>query len=534
ALTSGGRMRPADFLPHVRRAIAAGLSPDAALRALTLEPARIVGADNRLGSIETGKIANLVVTNGDLFSDSARIVMTFVDGERFALPPVIAQGPQGRRPPQRAARDTAAAPAAPATIPLPPAEIPRGRLVAITNATILTAANGTIANGTIVIRDGRIAALGANVPVPNGATVIDATGRFVIPGIIDSHSHMAIEGGINEGSSNLTPQVRINDEIRHDDLQIWNALAGGVTTAHLLHGSANAIGGQDATIKLRWGLRPDQLLAAGAPMGIKFALGENPKRSNSNVLPGVPRRFPETRMGVEYDIANAFGDAQVYAAEWARYDSLRQRARRGQEPVPPRRDLFLETLAGILDGSIRVHAHSYRADEILMLLDLADSLGFRLQTLQHVLEGYKVADEIAAHGAGASTFADNWAYKLEAWDAIPYNMAIMHERGVRVSINSDSGERIRRLLQEAAKAMRYGNVSEEAALQMVTLNAAHDVGLGDRIGSLEVGKDADLVILTHHPFDPRARVEQTMIDGIVYYDYATAPRLADQIAGGAQ
>jgi imidazolonepropionase-like amidohydrolase len=312
-------------------------------------------------------------------------------------------------------------------------------------------------------------------------------------------------------------------------MQIWNALAGGVTTAHLLHGSANSIGGQDAVIKLRWGLKPEQLMVEGAPQGIKFALGENPKQSNRNAPAGADRRFPSTRLGVEYSIAEAFQRARAYQAEWRGYDSLRARARRGQEPLAPRRDLFLETLAGILDGKIRVHAHSYRADEIVMLLDLADSLGFTVATLQHVLEGYKVADEIARHGAGASTFADMWGYKLEAFDAIPHNAALMTERGVRVSINSDSGERIRRLLQEAAKAVKWGGASEEEALRMVTYNAAADLGLESRIGSIEVGKDADLVILTAPPFDPRARVEKTIIDGIIYFDYDQAPRLDQKI-----
>jgi imidazolonepropionase-like amidohydrolase len=407
--------------------------------------------------------------------------------------------------------------------------VPRGRLVAVTNATIHTAAGSTVERGTVLIRDGKIAAVGAEVTVPRGAEVIDGTGRHVIPGIIDSHSHMAIEGGINEGSDNLTPQVRIEDEVRHDDMQIWNALAGGVTTAHLLHGSANSIGGQDAVIKLRWGLKPEQLLVENAPQGIKFALGENPKQSNRNAPPGADRRFPNTRMGVEYSIADAFQRARAYQAEWRTYDSLKARARRGQEPLAPRRDLFLETLAGILDGKIRVHAHSYRADEIVMLLDLADSLGFKVATLQHVLEGYKVADEIARHGAGASTFADMWGYKLEAFDAIPHNAALMTERGVRVSVNSDDGERIRRLLQEAGKAVKWGGASEEEALRMVTYNAAADLGLESRIGSIEVGKDADIVILTAPPFDPRARVEKTLIDGIIYFDYDKAPRLEHRL-----
>lgn len=551
ALTSGGgAVEAADFRGAVRRTIRAGLAPAVALRAVTVVPAEIMGIADRLGSIEPGKIANLIVATGDLFADSTKLEAVFVDGERFVVPPdddrpSRRRGGEGSRgsgehAAGEATEDEAAAeqaaeatgPFTPPAIPIPPSTIPRGQLVAVTNATILTAANGTIEGGTILIRDGKIVEIGSDVRVPRNAEVIDASGKYVIPGIVDSHSHMAIEGGINEGTDNLTPQVRIADEIEHDDIQLWRALAGGVTTIHVLHGSANSIGGQDAVIKLRWGLRPDQLFVEDAPRGIKFALGENPKRSNRSSIPGAPRRFPSTRMGVEYSIAEAFQRARAYQQEWAEYDRLRGRTRRDR--VPPRRDLFLETLVGILDGTIRVHSHSYRADEILMLINLADSLGFTIGTFQHVLEGYKVADEIAAHGAGASTFADSWAYKLEAFDAIPYNAALMHRRGVRVSINSDSGERVRRMLQEAAKAMKYGGVSEQDALRMVTLNPAIDIGLGDRIGSLEPGKDADLVIMTHHPFDPRSRVDKTMIDGVIYFDYDVAPKLRDRIEQDAE
>ncbi|MGH7568325.1 MAG: amidohydrolase [Gemmatimonadales bacterium] len=409
----------------------------------------------------------------------------------------------------------------PLAVPIPPA----GKLVAITNATIMTASHGTIERGTIVIRDGKIAAVGPDVAVPAGAQVIDGTGRYVIPGIIDAHSHSAAEA-INEGTSSITAEVRIADVLRQDALGLYRELAGGVTTLNILHGSANTIGGQNAVVKVRWGLPADSLLFAGAPPGIKFALGENVRQSNRDVFPGTQRRYPMSRMGVEELLRDAFTRAREYRGEWQAYETARRAARRNQPvPVPPRRDLQLDALVEILDGKRLVHAHSYRADEILMLLGVAKDFGFRVASFQHVLEGYKVADELAKANSGASTFADNWAYKLEAYDAIPHNAAIMAQRGVRVSINSDSDERARRLYQEAAKAMHYGGVSEEEALKMITLNAAWQLGVDNRVGSIDVGKDADLAVFNGHPFAPAARVELTLIDGRVFFDRSTAPTL---------
>lgn len=414
----------------------------------------------------------------------------------------------------------------PLSRPVPPA----GRLVAITNATIMTASRGTIPRGTIVIRDGRIAAVGADVQVPAGAQVIDGTGRFVIPGIIDAHSHTAVEA-INEGTQSVTSEVRMQDVMRVDRVSLYRQLAGGVTSALVLHGSANTIGGQSITIKLRYGLPAESLVFEGAPPGIKFALGENVRQSNVPPVPGRERRYPSSRMGVEQVLRDAFTRAREYRAEWQRYERQRQewertpRQRRGAEPIAPRRDLELEPLVEVLEGRRLVHAHSYRSDEILMLLNVARDFGFRINDFTHVLEGYRVADELAAAGSMASTFADNWAYKWEAYDAIPHNAALMAERGVIVSINSDSDERARRLYQEAAKAMHYGGASEEEALRMITLYPARQLGIENRVGSIDVGKDADLAIFNGHPFAPTSRVEMTLIDGRVFFDRSTAPTL---------
>ncbi len=405
-------------------------------------------------------------------------------------------------------------------MPIPPA----AKLVAITHATILTASHGTILDGTIIIRDGKIAQVGPKLAAPAGAQVIDATGKFVTPGIIDAHSHSSLQG-INESSSSITSQVNIGDAFREDGLTLYRQLAGGVTAANVLHGSANTIGGQNLTVKMRFGLPVDSMKFDKAPPGIKFALGENVRQTNG-AQPGRTPRYPRTRMGVEELLRDAFTRAQEYQAEWKEYDKAKAALKKGQaEPIPPRRDIQLDPLVEILEGKRLVHAHSYRSDEILMLLKVAKDFGFRVASLQHVLEGYKIADEIAAANTGASTFADEWAYKLEAWDAIAFNASLMAERGVKVSINSDSDERARRLYQDAAKAMHYGNTSEEEALKMITLNAAWQLGVDKYTGSIDVGKDADIAIFTAHPFSPAARVDMTLIDGRVYFDRKTSPSL---------
>ena len=390
----------------------------------------------------------------------------------------------------------------------------RGTTVAVRGATILTVTKGTITNGTLVVRDGKIAAVGANVPIPGDAEVIDGTGKFVSPGIIDAHSHIAADS-INEGGTTVSSMTGIEDVLDPTDVNIYRDLAGGTTTVNVLHGSANPIGGKNAVIKLRWGkTRPEDLLLEGAMPGIKFALGENPKDMRQFGQTG-PRRYPITRMGVEYVVRDAFTRAKAYQAAWKDYEKAKGSA---AGAVPPARDLQLEPLVEILEGKRLVHAHCYRADEILMLIRLADEMGFKIATFQHVLEGYKVAKEIAAHGAGASTFSDWWGYKIEAEDAIPHNAALMVRKGVLVSINSDSAEHSRRLNTEAAKSMHWGGLTEDEALALVTINPAKQLRLEHRIGSLEPGKDGDFVIWNRHPLSSYAIVERAYIDGTAYYD----------------
>lgn len=397
-------------------------------------------------------------------------------------------------------------------IPLFGAPVSAGQDLVIRGATVLTVTNGTLSPGSIRIADGLIAEVGESVSVPDGAEVIEADGMFVMPGIVDAHSHIAAES-INEGSVAVSSMTGTGDVVDPYDVNIYRELAGGVTTSNILHGSANPIGGLNVVIKHRWGADAEGLVFEGAPPGIKFALGENPKRSRGTP-PGVERRYPATRMGVVDVIRQAFVEARAYRQAFADYEAAKAR---GEPALPPRRDLKLEPLVEILEGRRMVHAHCYRQDEILQLLRVAEEFDFRIATLQHVLEGYKVADEIAAHGAGASTFSDWWAYKVEAYDAIPHNAALMAERGVLVSINSDSAEEARHLNQEAAKTVKWGGMTEEQALATITINAAIHLGVGDRVGSIEVGKDADLAVFDRHPLSTFAVNQMTLVDGEVLF-----------------
>jgi imidazolonepropionase-like amidohydrolase len=381
--------------------------------------------------------------------------------------------------------------------------------ILVQNARIWTQGpDGILEGADMLVRDGKITEIGTNLSAPSGAMVIDASGRQVTPGLIDAHSHSGADS-INEGSNSVTAEVNIEDVLNPNTLALYRQLAGGLTAAQVLHGSANSIGGRAAIIKLRYGAdEGSDLLIEDVIPTIKFALGENVKRNQN--------RYPNTRQGVEQTIRSAFIAAQDYQLEWEEHDALTESEQ--ERRVPPRTDLQLQTLVEILEGERMVHSHSYRQDEILMLIRVAEEFGFQIGAFQHVLEGYKVAHEIAAHGAGASTFSDWWAYKIEAYDAIPYNGAIMHDAGVVVSFNSDSGDLARRMNLEAAKAVKYGGLSEEEALKFVTINPAIQLNLDDRIGSLEVGKDADFVVWNGNPLSVYSRPDVTFVDGRKMFD----------------
>lgn len=403
--------------------------------------------------------------------------------------------------------------------------------VLIKNATIWTSGPaGTIKNADMLVIDGKIVEVGNNISGTKGSHVIDGRGLHVTPGIIDAHSHTAIRGGVNEGTQAVTAEVRIGDAVDCEDISIYRQLAGGVTSAQLLHGSANPIGGQSALIKFRWGGTPEEMKIDDSPKMIKFALGENVKRSNSGrPSPGRQSegRYPGSRMGVEQVMRDSFHAARQYSNEWKEWQKSSGWGRRSTK-APPRRDLELETLVEILEGDRLVHCHSYRQDEILMLMRVAEDFDFTIGTFQHILEGYKVAPEMARHGAAGSTFSDWWAYKFEVYDAIPYNGALMHEAGVVVSFNSDSDELARRLNLEAAKAVKYGNVPEAEAFKFVTINPAMQLRLEDRVGSLEAGKDADFAIWSTNPLSTYSMCLQTWIEGVRYFDRSEDEQLRER------
>lgn len=635
AFCSNGLDDRGKFLTQIRKAVDRGLHPDAALRALTSFPAKLFGVDDQIGTVEPGRLANLVVTDGPLFDSKTKIVESWVAGERFEFSPaperdatgtwsltveegrksfpkrlrVIIKGdnklsgsvsakiegedkqidlgrlvlngtrlsvtfrsddlgesgvaqlttvlnpesthgtgnlvlPNGQRLPVRLAKEPApeeesddesskdddqksdkpAKASFAVNYPLGAfglAAIPtRPQRVLFRNATVWTCGKrGTLEQADVLVIGGVITRVGPKLKVPQDTHVIDASGMHLTPGLIDCHSHFATDGGVNESGQAITAEVRIGDFIDCDDINIYRQLAGGVTSSNILHGSANPIGGQNQVVKLRWGAGDEALKFSEAPGGIKFALGENVKQSNWG--DEFTTRYPQTRMGVEQIFRDDFRAAKEYAARWREWKQRR-------EGLPPRRDLELDAIVEILEGKRWIHCHSYRQDEILSLIRVLDDHGIQIGTFQHILEGYKVADAMAKHGAMGSAFSDWWAYKFEVYDAIPYAGALMHNAGVVVSFNSDDRELARHLNHEAAKAIKYGSVSPEEAFKFVTLNPAKQLRIDKYVGSIEPGKHADLVLWSGSPLSTMSRCEQTWVDGRKYFDRQTDRKLRDR------
>ncbi|MBF9252742.1 amidohydrolase family protein [Pontibacter sp. 172403-2] len=607
AFTASDLKDKKDFLPNVRKAIKYGLPAEEALKALTATPAALLHAENKIGSLDKGKLANFLITSGNLFDEDNLILENWVQGHQYKVTEVptdyrgvytlkvgnepvrrlliagtaekpelkvIAQDTvkgkisfdnnlvtlsfdksktnkeairlsgwladknmqgEGKLPDAstvkwvatfseamsaKAKKDSTktAAPVQLGKLIYPFAafgqsELPKQETVLIKNATIWTGEKeGKLENTDVLLKNGKIAQVGKNLSEP-GAKVIDGTGKHVTAGIIDEHSHIALDD-INEGTQAVTSEVRMSDVLNSEDVNIYRQLAGGVTTTQLLHGSANPIGGQSAIIKMRWGKSPQELLVENADPFIKFALGENVKQSNRDRVHSI--RFPQTRMGVEQVYVDAFQRAKEYEQAWKDYNNLSKRQK--AKTAAPRRDLELDALVEILNDKRFITCHSYVQSEINMMMKVGDEMGFKVNTFTHILEGYKVADKMAARGIGAGTFSDWWAYKMEVKDAIPQNAGIMSEVGVVTAINSDDAEMARRLNQEAAKSVKYAGMSEEDALKMVTLNPAKLLHLDDRMGSIKAGKDADIVLWNNHPLSVYAKPLKTFVDGIAYYD----------------
>jgi imidazolonepropionase-like amidohydrolase len=381
----------------------------------------------------------------------------------------------------------------------------------IKNATVMTATHGTIQHGSVWVHNGKIAGVGATVSAPAGATVVDATGKYVTPGIIDPHSHSALGDDVNEATSPITPSMMMIDAFDNRDKALYLALAGGVTSELLLHGSANMIGGQAVVIKNKFGLSKEQMLFPNAPQSIKFASGENPKR-----VYGTRNQLPSTRMGNFEVMRQAFEDAKVYRKDWDAYND--KVAKGDKDARPPHRDLKLEALADILRGKLLVQIHCYRADEFLTEEAIAKEYGFKIRAFHHALEMYKVGGKIAADGTAIATFTDWYGGKYEMWDGIPWNAVMSMREGVRVALKSDSNDHIRRLNSEAGKMIHYGGATEDEAIAMVTLNPAWIMGIDDKTGSLDVGKDGDVVIWNMDPLSTYARAEKVYIDGDLFFD----------------
>lgn len=398
----------------------------------------------------------------------------------------------------------------------------------IKNGTVLTVTKGTVLNGDILVMDGIIKKIGQNIQAPKNLRIIDATGKFVIPGIIDSHSHIGLSG-TNESGETISSEVKMGDVINAEDTAIYTAITGGVTMTHTMHGSGNPIGGENVVIKTKWGKTSEEMVVPEAYRTLKFALGENPKQVNWERQPATPR-YPQSRMGVNAIIRREFLKAKNYMEQWERYEQVKSSQKGKNALIPPRKDLKMEALADMLRGDMYARCHTYRADETLEFIKLSKEFGFKIICFEHAWEAYKIAKEIAAENIGISIFADNWAYKVEAAEGIAYNAGYCTKQGVLVSINSDSGERIRRLFNDAAKSMKYGGLTEDEALKLVTINPALQLGVDKIVGSLEVGKHGDIAIFSEHPMSAYTRCDMTIIEGEVYFDRAQYLKEQEELA----
>ncbi len=611
SLTTNGLKDKGKFLEHLRKAIEMGLSEENALKALTFNPASFVNAYTALGSLETGKWANFIITSGNIFKAESKITQTWSQGRLFEVNPdkglpqsmmgsynlsvgnesytlnlkgkaeapeaqimrkdsvkikgnlswnpnglltlsfqpdsvkkgtvalsgtasanewsgqgtlpdgswvnwkasLTKANPASERPARNNASDNKTGELIYPFTAFGRKDRPQAQTILVKNTTVWTnEREGILSNTDVLISKGKITKIGKNLPQQDDAIIVDGTNKHLTAGIIDEHSHIAAARSINEFGQESSAEVRIGDVIDSEDIDIYRQLAGGVTSSHILHGSANPIGGQTQLIKMRWGYAPEEMKFANWPGYIKFALGENVKQSGSQ----NSTRYPQTRMGVEQTYIDYFTRASEYA-------KIKNSGK------PYRKDLELEALSEILASKRFITCHSYVQSEITMMMRVAEQFGFKLNTFTHILEGYKIADKMAKHGAGGSSFADWWAYKMEVYEAIPQNPKLMADNGVVVAINSDDAEMARRLNQEAAKSVMYAGMKEEDAWKMVTLNPAKLLRVDDRVGSIKVGKDADIVLWNVNPLSVYAAAEKTWVDGMLFFDRAEDAKMSSEV-----
>jgi imidazolonepropionase-like amidohydrolase len=529
SVTSSGLKKKSEFLPNLRKAIRRGLSTKLALDALTVNPASILKVKGVTGELTKGSYANFLVTSKPIFDEKSEIYENWVLGEKHVVKKENKETPKNKV----AVNDTIKkADNKPKVIDFIPVtfpnkaygnkSVPKAENMIIRNATVWTnEKDGILQNTDVAVSNGVIVEIGQNLANNNGSKEIDGTNKHLTAGVIDEHSHIAASS-INESGHNSSAEVTIEDVINPNDISIYRTLTGGVTTIQILHGSANPIGGQSAIVKLKWGETAENMLMKDAAKFIKFALGENVKQSNWSSY----SRFPQSRMGVEQVFVDFFQRAKEYGQQWDKYNNLSKRAK--SKTPKPRYDIEMEVVWEILRGERHISCHSYVQSEINMLMKVAESFGIKINTFTHILEGYKVATKMAKHGAGGGSFSDWWAYKYEVIDAIPYNGPILSEAGVLVAYNSDNAEMIRRLNQEAAKAVKYGGLSEEEAWKYVTLNPAKLLRIDDKVGSIAIGKHADLVIWSHNPLSIYAVAEKTIIEGAIFYDYSKLDKKIEQ------
>ena len=520
SVTSSGLKKKSELLPNIRKAITRGLSKKLALEALTVNPASILKIKGVTGELTKGSYANFLVTSKPIFDEKSEIYENWVIGVKHVVKKEVKPTSKNKvvvnDTIKKTDKKTKAIDFVPVTFPNKAygnKTVPQSENMIIRNATVWTnEAEGILENTDVAVSNGVIVEIGQNLQNNNNSREIDGTNKHLTSGVIDEHSHIAASS-INESGHNSSAEVTIEDVINPNDISIYRTLSGGVTTIQILHGSANPIGGQSAIVKLKWGETAENMLMKDAAKFIKFALGENVKQSNWSSY----SRFPQSRMGVEQVYVDFFQRAKEYGEQWDKYNNLPKRTK--SKTPKPRYDIEMEVVWEILRGERHISCHSYVQSEINMLMKVAESFGIKINTFTHILEGYKVATKMAKHGAGGSSFSDWWAYKYEVIDAIPYNGPILTEAGVTVAYNSDNAEMIRRLNQEAAKAVKYGGLSEEEAWKYVTLNPAKLLRIDDKVGSIAIGKHADLVIWSHNPLSIYAVAEKTIIEGAIFYDY---------------